>query len=86
MSKNNTITKSDKTFIRREKARIRAQFLDVKKQTELINALYAKILAKPHMAAGAKAEAPKEETKKMEVKKEAKKAAVKKEKKVTAKA
>lgn len=42
MSKNNTIKKSDKTFIRREKARIRGQFLDVKKQEELITELYKK--------------------------------------------
>ncbi len=42
MSKNNTIKKSDKKFIRREKARIRGLFLDVKKQEEMINELYKK--------------------------------------------
>lgn len=40
MSKNNTIRKSDKKFIRREKARIRRQFLDIKKQKEMIDELY----------------------------------------------
>ena len=40
MSKNNTIRKSDKKFIRREKARIRRDFLDFKKQEEMINELY----------------------------------------------
>jgi len=47
MSKNNTIKKSDKKFIRREKARIRAQFFDIKKQEEMINNLYKTFLNKP---------------------------------------
>jgi len=47
MSQNNTIRKSDKKFIRNEKARIRVQFLDVKKQNELIDNLYKKFLKQP---------------------------------------
>lgn len=47
MSKNNQIKKSDKKFIRREKARIRAKFYDAKKQEELISALYQRFLATP---------------------------------------
>ena len=47
MSKNNTIRKSDKKFIRREKARIRVQFLDVKKQEEMVTELYKKFLQQP---------------------------------------
>ncbi|OGZ72473.1 MAG: hypothetical protein A2908_02820 [Candidatus Staskawiczbacteria bacterium RIFCSPLOWO2_01_FULL_38_12b] len=47
MSQNNTIKKSDKKFIRTEKARIRRQFLDVKKQEELIDKLYEKFSGKP---------------------------------------
>ena len=46
MSKNNTIRKSDKKFIRTEKARIRRDFLDVKKQQELINKLYERFVPK----------------------------------------
>lgn len=49
MSKNNTINKSDKKFIRREKARIRTQFLDVKKQNELIDNLYKKFSTTPEI-------------------------------------
>ena len=41
------MSQSTKKFIRREKARIRRQFLDAKKQKELINKLYADILKKP---------------------------------------
>jgi len=41
------ITKSDKIFIRREKARIRHQFSDAKKQQEAIAAIYAKFNVKP---------------------------------------
>ena len=51
MSKNNSIRKSDKKFIRREKARIRKQFLDVKKQQEMINELYVRFLPKEAMPA-----------------------------------
>ena len=50
MSKNNQIRKSDKKFIRTEKARIRRQFLDVKKQQELINNLYKKYETKLNQA------------------------------------
>jgi len=46
MSKNNTIKKSDKKFIRLEKARIRAQFFDIKKQEEKINELYQRFTKK----------------------------------------
>jgi len=38
------MTKSTKKFIRREKSRIRKQFLDVKKQEEMITELYKKLL------------------------------------------
>ena len=44
MYKNNTIRKSDKKFIRLEKARIRAQFFDVAKQQEMINELYKRFI------------------------------------------
>ena len=43
MKKSNKMTKSIKTFIRREKARIRRQFLDVKKQEEQIAEMYKKL-------------------------------------------
>ncbi len=46
MSKNNLIRRSDKKFIRSEKARIRRQFLDVKKHKELIDKLYERFLPK----------------------------------------
>ena len=42
MSKNNTIKRSDKKFIRLQKAKIRAQFFDFKKQQEMINELYSR--------------------------------------------
>ena len=38
------LTKSARKFIRSEKARIRAQFLDVRKQEDLITELYKKML------------------------------------------
>lgn len=44
VSKNNLIKYSDKKFIRLEKSRIRRQFLDVKKQEELINNLYKRFV------------------------------------------
>ena len=37
---------SDRKFIRTEKARIRRQFLDFKKQEEMINELYKRLLGK----------------------------------------
>ena len=49
MSKNNTIRKSDKKFIRTEKARIRRQFSDLKKQKELISQLYVRFLPNPNL-------------------------------------
>ncbi len=81
MSKNNQIKKSDKTFIRKEKARIRSQFLDKKKQEELINNLYKKILGQPEVKVAGEM-TPKEEPKEVAVKKEVVKKEVKKEKKV----
>ena len=51
MSKNNQIRKSDKKFIRLEKARIRRQILDSKKQQELITNLYKRFLVQPEIAA-----------------------------------
>ncbi len=36
-------TKSVKTFVRRQKAQIRRQFWDTKKQKEMIDAMYRKI-------------------------------------------
>ncbi|OGZ65077.1 MAG: hypothetical protein A2812_00735 [Candidatus Staskawiczbacteria bacterium RIFCSPHIGHO2_01_FULL_36_16] len=47
---------STKKFIRREKVRIRRQFLDSKKQKEMIDKLYSDILNKPE----AKKEEPKQ--------------------------
>lgn len=46
MSKNNTIRKSDKKFIRLEKARIRDRFSDLVKQEEAITELYKRFLPK----------------------------------------
>ncbi len=69
MSKNNTIKKSDKKFIRREKARIRAQFLDAKKQEEMINELYKKFSPQPKVEIATepvKMEKPEEKLKKEE--------------------
>jgi len=40
---------STKKFIRREKVRIRRQFLDSKKQKEMIGQLYDKILNNKHL-------------------------------------
>lgn len=75
MSKNNLIRKSDKKFIRSEKARIRRQFLDAKKQKELIDKLYERFLPKLKSLS---TEIKKEESpKKVEVKKEKVKASVK---------
>lgn len=50
MSKNNLIRKSDKKFIRHEKARIRRQFFDGAKQQEMIDALYKRFTAQPGAA------------------------------------
>ncbi len=57
MSKNNTIRRSDKKFIRLEKARIRKQFFDVAKQEELINELYKSFIPKTASEVAAKKEA-----------------------------
>ncbi|OGZ69361.1 MAG: hypothetical protein A3D44_02795 [Candidatus Staskawiczbacteria bacterium RIFCSPHIGHO2_02_FULL_42_22] len=79
----NQLTKSVKKFIRSEKARIRSQFLDVKKQDELIGNLYKKLLDKPVVKKAD--EAPLENPEKtvaveQETKKAPKEAAVKKSK------
>jgi len=50
------MTKSVKKFIRKEKARIRAQFLDVQKQQEQIAELYKKIFSQPAVVAEPKKE------------------------------
>lgn len=62
------LTKSERRFIRSEKARIRSQFLDVKKQEELITELYKKFLKQPKVA-GIKEEAPEKPVAKVEIKK-----------------
>lgn len=70
MSKNNTIKKSDKKYIRTQKSLIRAQFSDAKKQKEMIDALYARLLKKEVAAAPAakKAEVKKVVSKKSKAK------------------
>ncbi len=70
MSQNNTIRKSDKKFIRKEKARIRRQFLDLVKQEEMIDELYKRFVKAPKV---------------VEVKKESKKVVEKPAKKATPK-
>jgi hypothetical protein len=70
------LKKSDRKFIRLEKARIRRQFLDVKKQQELISELYKRFLGEKSGVASKTAVAkpqPKKETKKVEAKPKAKK-------------
>ena len=57
MSKNNTIKKSDKKYIRTQKAKIRAQFSDAKKQKEMIDELYSRFIKK-EVAGEMKKEAP----------------------------
>ena len=44
--KKKKMPKSIRKFIRKEKARIRREFLDTKKQDELINELYTKLVKK----------------------------------------
>lgn len=85
MSKNNTLKKSEKKFIRLEKARIRRQFFDIKKQEEMIDQLYKKFIKLPRKRAESHAESrgnekkEVQEPKKIEAKKE-EKAKPKKEK------
>ena len=43
------LKKSDRKFIRREKSRIRREFLSFKKQEEMISELYKKMLGKPEV-------------------------------------
>lgn len=71
MSKNNTIKKSDKKYIRTQKAKIRAQFSDAKKQKEMIDELYAKFIKK-EIAGETKKEAPKKTVAKKVVSKKTK--------------
>ena len=52
------LPKSQRKHIRKEKARIRREVLDLKKQEELINQLYEKFLKKPIL----EKPAPKEQT------------------------
>ncbi len=59
MSKNDTIRKSDKKFIRLEKARIRRQFFDLKKRQEMINELYKRFIKTDAQPVITKAEQPK---------------------------
>jgi len=77
MSKNNLIRKSDKKFIRTEKARIRRQFFDVNKQEEMINELYKRFVRKDTMVIEPK---PPEKEVKKPVEKEVKLEKVKKNK------
>ncbi len=76
---------SDRTYIRKEKSRIRRQFLDVAKQDDMINELYKRMV--PAAMLGDKKKAT-EETKATEgtkaVKPAAKKVAAKATKKVKA--
>ena len=70
MAKSN-LPKSARKFIRTEKARIRGQFLDLKREEELINALYDKFLKKPRLkkeSGGATQEAAKIESAPAELK------------------
>ncbi len=60
----NNLTKSQRKFIRSEKSSIRERILDVKKQEELISALYKKFSGQEKTG-----EAKKEEAKITEVKK-----------------
>jgi len=62
------LKKSDRKFIRTEKARIRRQFSDSKKQQELINDLYKKMVGESKVApknTPTHKEVKKEETKKV---------------------
>ena len=84
MSKNNLIRKSDKKFIRHEKARIRRQFFDTKKQKELIDELYKRFSGKPQanvIKEPTSAKSSGEAKEKIEVKKETKKTEIAKPKK-----
>lgn len=46
MEKTKKLAKSIRIFIRNQKAQIRRQFLDVKKQEEMIKEMYAKLSPK----------------------------------------
>ena len=47
MEKRIKMSNSVRKFVRTQKAQIRRQFWDVKKQTEAINEMYAKLASKP---------------------------------------
>lgn len=74
----NTLKKSDKKFVRLEKARIRSRFLDFKKQEEMITELYKRFEKKPVVTA-IKDAPVKEEVKAVKITKEAKSLKAKKE-------
>ncbi|MDO8530016.1 MAG: hypothetical protein Q7S10_01205 [bacterium] len=88
MHAENTLKKSDKKFVRLEKGRIRNQFLDVKKQEEMIDALYKRFEKKPavtvvkdiKVAEDVKPAKVTKEVKPLEAKKEIKKEHPKKDK------
>jgi len=67
------LPKSIRKFIRLEKARIRVQFFDQKKQEEMITELYKKLSSQPVIQTKAQGE-PKKEEKKTTLKAEEKKA------------
>lgn len=70
----NNLTKSQRKFIRTQKADIRSRFLDVKKQEELISEIYKKFVRQPvGVKENKKDEEVKVEIKKPEIKKESKK-------------
>ncbi len=66
-----TLKKSDRKFIRTEKARIRRQFSDAVKQEEMITEMYKKLVPAMGTASPAKpiAAEPKKEAKKVVAKK-----------------
>ena len=62
-----TLKKSDRKYISTQKARIRREFLDVKKQEEMISELYKRVLPNTEKAKEAK---PAEEKETIKVKAE----------------
>ena len=76
------LKKSDRKFIRREKSRIRREFLSFKKQEEMISELYKKMLGKPEVVQVKEAKEVKEDKKDKSVIKEVKKGSDKKVKAV----
>mgnify|MGYP001561667512 CR=1 FL=1 len=78
------LKKSDRVYIRNQKAKIRRQFWDVAKQEEMITAIYERLLPSPKIVEGGESKPVKVEQKKEVKKEEAPKAKAKKEKKVKA--